>query len=259
MRGGRRRPARLRHVFRPGPGGRDHDVPHGGVMRGAGSGNAGSSCRRTIRAPSRSRRDLARINAVMRQSRDHGQGAGRRCRAPRLLADLGGGDGRFLLGVARRLASAGRRCQGRDPGPAGYCQPRDARRISRRWAGRARCCRAISSRPCRGFQPDIVTANLFLHHLDDAALARLLALVGSARQGFRRLRTAPFALSPCWARGWCLCWAPMTSPAMTRWPACAPAFRAANLSALWPQGGRWQLSEHARLSLHPCLHGPMLL
>ncbi len=50
-----------------------------------------------------SRRDLVRINTVMRQSAlmaDALAGAP----APRLLADLGGGDGRFLLGVARRLA-----------------------------------------------------------------------------------------------------------------------------------------------------------
>ncbi|HMH64381.1 MAG TPA: hypothetical protein VK515_02270, partial [Rhizomicrobium sp.] len=51
----------------------------------------------------RSRRDLARINAVMRQGAIMA-GALSDLPAPALLADLGGGDGRFLLGVARRLA-----------------------------------------------------------------------------------------------------------------------------------------------------------
>ena len=51
----------------------------------------------------RSRRDLARINAVMRQSAIMAKALSS-FPAPKLLADLGGGDGHFLLSVARRLA-----------------------------------------------------------------------------------------------------------------------------------------------------------
>ena len=50
-----------------------------------------------------SRRDLLRINGVMRQ----GAVMARLLAdfpAPSLLVDLGGGDGRFMLGVAKRLA-----------------------------------------------------------------------------------------------------------------------------------------------------------
>src|SRR5580700_2052942 len=50
-----------------------------------------------------SRRDLARINFVMRQTAIMA-GLLRPLAPPRRLADLGSGDGRFLLGVARRLA-----------------------------------------------------------------------------------------------------------------------------------------------------------
>ena len=50
----------------------------------------------------RSRRDLARINVVMGQSRIMAEALAQ-FPAPRLVADLGGGDGRFLLSVARRL------------------------------------------------------------------------------------------------------------------------------------------------------------
>src|SRR5262249_62132689 len=121
--------------------------------------------------PAGARRDLVRINAAMRQSAIMADAlAG--VPPPRLLADLGGGDGRFLLGVARRLA--------------------------KRWS----CVRVVIldqhdfvSRETRaafaalGWQcdvlrgdifallpritPDIVTANLFLHHLEERALVRL--------------------------------------------------------------------------------------
>ncbi|HEY0266204.1 MAG TPA: hypothetical protein VGC16_05585, partial [Rhizomicrobium sp.] len=50
-----------------------------------------------------SRRDLARINRAMRQPAIMAQALGQ-FPAPAILADLGGGDGTFLLHVARRLA-----------------------------------------------------------------------------------------------------------------------------------------------------------
>src|SRR5258706_9008276 len=51
----------------------------------------------------RSRADLLRINAVMGQ-RAVMASLLADFPAPKLLADLGGGDGRFMLGVAKRLA-----------------------------------------------------------------------------------------------------------------------------------------------------------
>jgi len=47
-------------------------------------------------------------------------------------------------------------------------------------------------------KPDIVTANLFLHHLDDAALQRLLGLVAARRRSFVACepRRSAFALLP---------------------------------------------------------------
>ena len=51
----------------------------------------------------RSRQDLARINWVMRQPAIMAR-ALRKCPAPNIMADLGSGDGRFLLSVAKRMA-----------------------------------------------------------------------------------------------------------------------------------------------------------
>ena len=50
-----------------------------------------------------SRRDLRRINAVMCQSRIMARALSD-FPSPKLVADLGGGDGRFMLRVGRRLA-----------------------------------------------------------------------------------------------------------------------------------------------------------
>ena len=65
------------------------------------------NCRRTIRAPLWSRRDLRRINAWMR---NHAIMA-TRCKpavnghAPKHITELGAGDGNFLLGVAQKTSS----------------------------------------------------------------------------------------------------------------------------------------------------------
>ena len=47
-----------------------------------------------------SRRDLARINAVMFQAAIMARALARSCGAPKRIVDLGSGDGRFMLGVA---------------------------------------------------------------------------------------------------------------------------------------------------------------
>ena len=128
---------------------------------------------------------------------------------------------------------------------------RDARRHLPRWAGTARCVQGDIFETLPQLAPDIVTANLFLHHLDDAALARLLALVAARAARLCRLRAAPLRLRAAGQRSWCSRWAPMTSPAMTRWPACAPGLPGRELSALWPQGAGWQLSERGVFPFTP--------
>ena len=130
----------------------------------------------------RSRRDLARINGVMFQGAIMAK-ALTGFAAPRLLADLGGGDGRFLLGLARRLSN-------RWPGVRAVILDRQDIVSSETRAGFA--AQGWHCETVRGdifeslpqVKPDIVIANLFLHHLDDAALARLLALVSAQAKGF---------------------------------------------------------------------------
>ena len=94
-------------------------------------------------------------------------------------------------------------------------------------------------------EPDIVTANLFLHHLDDAALTRLLALMAARAKGFVACEPRRRALR-CWARALVFV---LGANDVTRHDAVASVragFRGRELSALWPQERRWQ-SERARV------------
>jgi hypothetical protein len=87
---------------------------------------------------------------------------------------------------------------------------------------------------------DIITANLFLHHFDDAALARLLALAAGRAKAFvgcepRRSRFAWLAAHMVGALG---------ANAVTRHDAVVSVeagFTGRELSALWPPG--WRVRE----------------
>ena len=128
-----------------------------------------------------SRRDLVWINALMWQApimrrllvRHAGE-------APRRILEIGAGDGRFMLGIARRLAKRWPDVElvslDRTPGVLAPTTRADFGRLGWRvepvtddifeWAASAGKERF-----------DIACANLFLHHFDDTQLARLLALM----------------------------------------------------------------------------------
>jgi hypothetical protein len=188
----------------------------------------------------RSRRDLARINWVMRQSAIMAK-ALMACPAPRMLADLGGGDGRFMLGVAKRLAKHW-------PGVKAVIL--DRQNIV---SGKTRAGFAAVGWSCETLQgdifetlpqitPDIVTANLFLHHLDDAALRRLLALAASRSRSFVACEPRRSAFALLGAR---LVFA-LGANDVSRHDAVASVqagFRDQELSALWPTEPGWVCRE----------------
>jgi hypothetical protein len=189
-----------------------------------------------------SRRDLARINAIMRQPailaralRDFPQ--------PRVLLDLGGGDGRCLLATARRLPWRGVHAVIADRQDIVTAQTR---------AGFAALGWDCSVRQGDVFdaattleEDTLVTANLFLHHLDDAGLARLFAMVAEHAMGLvacepRRDRFALFASHLVFVLG---------ANAVTRHDAVASVragFAARELSALSPSA--WQTLERRALA-----------
>jgi hypothetical protein len=191
----------------------------------------------------RSRRDLLRINAVMRQGAIMA-GLLADFPAPKLLADLGGGDGRFMLGVAKRLA---KRWQGvtvmiADRQPIVSEQTR-ARFAQAGW--RCECLTGDVFATLPLIRPDIVSANLFLHHLEAPALAQLLALVAGRARGFVACEPRRSAFGLLGAR---LVGA-LGANDVTRHDAVASVragFSGRELSGLWPSGRTdrpWRLRE----------------
>lgn len=191
-----------------------------------------------------SRRDLVRINMAMRQSAIMADAlAG--LAVPKVLADLGGGDGRFLLGVARRMAR-------RWPGVRAVILDRHDIVSRETHAGFAELgwhCEVLRGdifEVLPRIRPDIVTANLFLHHLDESALTRLLAAIADRARAFVACepRRGHFALLGARLVGM------LGANDVTRHDAVVSVragFLGHDLSVLWPHGGRWHLHENSVL------------
>ena len=206
-RAGRRRG--LRHVVRPGPRRRDDALPCGGLKPGAtamamsaaarrGRMAGHAACRRSARhplaprSPARQRCSCCRRGIMRAAPRAHCSG---RPTAP--LLELGGGDGTFMLRVARKLAPSGADVDADAARPAEHRQPtRHAARFARsrlaaRSARRRTCSTFLDARTRPG--ADVVVANLFLHHFADAAARPPFRALRHAGAALRRLRAAPLA------------------------------------------------------------------
>ncbi|HJR54985.1 MAG TPA: hypothetical protein VJ798_00260 [Rhizomicrobium sp.] len=190
-----------------------------------------------------SRRDLARINLVMRAPAIMAAALSR-FPPPKLLLDLGGGDGRFLLRVARQLpewrgitALVADRQAILDEAtqdaflPLGWrCELRQA---------------DIFETLARADTGALVMANLFLHHLDDAELKRLFALLAARADGLVACepRRGPFCLLASHMV------AALGANHVTRHDAAASVragFTGRELTLLWPSAG-WTLEERHAL------------
>jgi SAM-dependent methyltransferase len=186
-----------------------------------------------------SRRDLVRINFVMRQQTIMARQL-RRLAPPRRLADFGSGDGRFLLGVARRMAPHWPRVTALILDRQDIVSPQ----TRRGFAALGWTCESITGdifETLPHLDADIVTANLFLHHLEERALERLLRLTAQKARDFVACepRRSPAALLASRMVFGLAC------NAVTRHDAVASVragFAARELSCLWPQGS-WRLHE----------------
>jgi hypothetical protein len=184
----------------------------------------------------RSRRDLRRVNFLMGNARHVARAlaAGFRSENRELhLVDLGAGDGNFMQGVVRRLNQPDIHATLVDralvPGP----RPWNATAV-------AADVHEFLARPGPRF--DALVANLFLHHFEAGPLRRLLALaarraplVGAC--GPPRSRLAGDASRLLGALG---------CNDVTRHDAAVSVragFRGQELSALWPAGAGWRLTE----------------
>jgi SAM-dependent methyltransferase len=192
----------------------------------------------------RSRRELARVNALMANAgivADCLRAGG----TPDSIVELGAGDGRFAARLARALGEAppGARMTLVDRQPSMDIGAR-ARLEALGWRVEVATADAIDWLGCAPAQGAIV-ANLFLHHLDDDALARLLALAAGCTRRFvacepRRPRLAGLGARMLGAIG--------CGP-VTRHDAVASVragFCGGELTALWPREAGWATEEGAR-------------
>jgi hypothetical protein len=192
----------------------------------------------------RSRRELARVNALMANAAivaDCLRAGG----APPTIAELGAGDGRFAVRLARALGAA----------PGGACltlvdrQPaldRAARETLESLGWRVEVAHADATEWLESARPQAaIVANLFLHHLDDDALARLLALVARRTRRFAACEPRRSGLASLGA----LMLGAIGCGPVTRHDAVASVragFTGGELTSLWTREPGWFTEERAR-------------
>jgi hypothetical protein len=191
----------------------------------------------------RCRRDLVRVNAFMRNGAIVASALARSAQPLRTWAEIGAGDGGFALGVAARLQRvAGGRvilldrlaCGGDDAAFAALgwkCER--VRADAFEWLGDP------AAPPL-----DAIVANLFLHHFEDAALAKLLAAVARRTRVFVACepRRSGLALAGSRLIGAIGCGEVARHDAVL---SVRAGFRDGEIGALWPKDG-WRIEERAR-------------
>ena len=186
----------------------------------------------------RSRSDLVRVNALMGNTRIV-RGELRRVGTVRSLAEIGAGDGCFALSLVRGLARSPRRVTLVDRQPA-----IDPGTRSGFGAGLA----IAEADVFEWLQTtdetfDAIVANLFLHHFDDAAIHRMLALAARRTRAFIACEPRRGAVAATGARLLGL----VGCNDVTRHDAIVSiraGFTGRELTALSPSG--WRCEERAR-------------
>jgi hypothetical protein len=189
-----------------------------------------------------SRRDLQKVNAFM----GHTGTVMRAMRAaktpPRLIVELGTGDGTFLLRIARRLRTQGTRALLLDRRPSVSAATRQGFKAAG-WDVEI-CESDVFEWLCRPHADtaDVTVANLFLHHFREGELAHLLNLAAQQTKRFvacepRRSRMALAGASMLPLIG-CNDVTVHDADVSVR-----AGFRDRELSALWPPDAGWQVTE----------------
>lgn len=187
----------------------------------------------------RSRADLRRVNWVMANARVLAKGLGAALTPGTRIVDLGSGDGSLMLGVARALRRPGMELTLVDRAPI-VNNATLAEFSELGWKARIAASDALEF--IAHERHDVIVANLFLHHLDDAALARLFALAAERSRTLAACEPRRSALALGASR---LLWF-IGCNDVTRHDAVVSVragFRGDELSRLWPSYSQWQLVE----------------
>jgi hypothetical protein len=196
----------------------------------------------------RSRRDLVRVNTWMMQPGIMARAllAHYGSVAPRVILDLGSGDGMFMLRVAALLARRWRNVSVTMLDQQDIVDPSTRRGFDALGWSSSTITGDLFGVLREGRLPDadVITANLFLHHFTDPQLAPLLAKLAPLAPLFVACEPRRGALP---LLGSHLLWA-IGCNDVTRHDAVLSVeagFNGRELSALWPEPSQWQLHEHA--------------
>ena len=193
----------------------------------------------------RARRDLQRVNIIMGQAAiwKRIMKIAALPQAPRVIVELGAGDGTLMLRLARTWVAQWPHVKlylvDRQPAIAGATLD-----VFKSLGWNAEAVVAEATDWLTRMPPaDIIVTNLFLHHFDDAPLADLLRRIAQKTHVFvacepRRSKTALIGSQLLGLIG--------CGP-VARYDAVVSVragFTGAELSALWPEKHRWQVHEH---------------
>lgn len=194
----------------------------------------------------RSRRDLVRVNALMGHAAIMARSLLRGADRPRVLIDIGAGDGTFMLRVARRLAPRWPDCRlillDRQDIVSEKTRAAFAALTWKIETVAADVFDFFGAGDCPN--ADAVTANLFLHHFGDRSLSRLLSLIAQRAPLLVACEPRRGAVAGAGSR---LLWA-IGCNDVTLHDAAASVragFRGQELTALWPRANGWDLQERA--------------
>lgn len=191
----------------------------------------------------RSRRELRLINFVMGNAGSVARALGDALADGARIADLGAGDGTFMLRVARKIHPRGRRVELMLVDRTGVIGAETTARFRElHWSVTPLAADAIEwlARVPAGF--DAMTANLFLHHFEPPALRRLLALASVRTRVFIACepRRSRFALAASRALGFAGCGPETRHDAAV---SVRAGFTGRELSRAWPATQDWKLKE----------------
>jgi hypothetical protein len=193
----------------------------------------------------RSRQDLRRINAWMRNPQIMAQALRENTgdEVPDSILELGAGDGDFLLSLAHKLTPgwSGTRATLLDRQLRVSSDTRKGFQVAN-WPLAVATADVFDWKPPAGEQP-VIVANLFLHHFEEARLAELLRKIA----GTTRLFVAVEPRRMPWPAFGGMLLALIGCNHVTRHDGTVSiraGFADREISALWPEPQRWQLTEH---------------
>lgn len=192
------------------------------------------------------RRDLQRVNAWMRHPAiaaaallDHADG-----HRPRAVLDLGAGDGSFLLRVAQRLAPAWGEMEARLLDRLDVVSPDTLHAFEKlHWKASATVAEVSGwLERHQASRDEAIMANLFLHHFSEPQISLLFREIARTARLFvavepRRGHWPLFCTHLLWLIG-CNVVTEHDAAVSVR-----AGFAGRELSALWPRGDAWILTE----------------